>query len=173
MIPAIADPRTDLIWEYVCCEDDRAAQLAVARNYGYDEAQFVQMERTRDFMVKVYEARKEYIKQKALAQIAVNQDDMYELATESERLSDKVSLHNVLLRLADLDKPQQGALGGGGSGFVLTINLPGAGPIQMQSAPVTIDMPAAEDDLPPTPSYLARADNPDILTPLLDDLELA
>lgn len=172
MVPATTQP-SDFVWEYVCCEDDRDAQLATALRHGYDEPSFLQMERTRDFMVKVYEARKEYIKQKALAQIAVNQDEMYELASSSERLGDKVSLHNVLLRLADLDKPQQGAVVGG-SGFMLTINLPGNAPIQMQPGPVTIEMPTAEDDdLPPTPKYLTSADNPDIVTPLLADLELA
>jgi len=179
MLPAVQDPTIspDFVWEYVCCEADRDKQLATAEAHGFAPPTFERLERTRDFMARVYDTRKEFIKQKALAQLAVNQDEMYDLARASDKLNDKATLHNVLLRLADLDRPQQGVLGSG-SGFVLTINLPGADTIRMHAAPMTIDMDPApilaiDDDLPPTPKYLASVGNPDIVTPLLADLEMA
>lgn len=158
-------PTPDFIWRYVCCEADRAKQLALVQTYGFDQTEFVQLEGTRDFMAQVYEARKEFVRQKALAQLSVNQDAMFDLAVTSEKLSDKINVHSALVRLADMERPQGGAAAG--PGFVLTINLPGAGeiralgqvqPVQPAQAEAIEDAVLVEDPqprLPPVPKYLA------------------
>ncbi|MCK9514347.1 MAG: hypothetical protein M0R28_24380 [Pigmentiphaga sp.] len=161
-------PSAEFVWEYVIAEDDRNDQLAAARRHGITQAQLLRLEASRFFSAQVYEARRDYVRHKAMAQLAANQDDMFELASLSEKLPDKLSVHGALSRLAEFDKPAQ-MQGASGGGFVLTINLPGNPPMQMAALNV-VDMP---EDLPPVPKYLESPDNPDIVTPLLNELEMA
>jgi hypothetical protein len=124
------------VWDYVRAEDDRDERLRAAAEHGYSPADLVQLERTRAFMAAVYEAQKDYARYKAMAMLLVNQEDLYHAARNTDDLADKLSLHNALSRMTEIDKPAAG----GGSGFVLNINVPGAEiSLAQQLSPVTIE----------------------------------
>jgi hypothetical protein len=148
----------------VLAEGDRDEQLAVARRYGHDPESLARLEARRDWAQQVYEARREFAKHRALDEMLVNLDEMRDLAQDSDKLNDKLSLHGALTRIADIDRPQVAATPGG-TGFVLTINLPGANSVQLGAVePVTID-----NELPPTPAYLGAPEAVAAPDSLLDD----